>query len=171
MELKNNIMAVKSLLNANMKKWLQKSIESELYASNLYKHLANQLQRLGLFGTQAFFLNESADELKHYQIVVDFINDMGDVASMPKVDACADKVTCIGDALDIAYETEYDLLEQYKEFYDIAEEDDCIVGQFLLQFIEIQRKSVGEYGDLLSKYAIAKENKEILFFDKQMGKI
>ena len=46
-------MEVKSLLSANMKKWLQKSIESELYASNFYKHLANQLQRLGYFGSQA----------------------------------------------------------------------------------------------------------------------
>jgi len=163
-------MEVKSLLSANMKKWLQKSIESELYASNFYKHLANQLQRLGYFGSQAFYLNESADELKHYQIIVEFMNDMGDVAEVPKVDAIKDKVGSIGDSLELAYEIEMDLYEQYKEFYKIAEDEDCAVGQFLLQFIEIQRLAIGEYGDLISKYKVAEENKEILFFDKAMGK-
>jgi ferritin len=163
-------MEVKSLLSANMKKWLQKSIESELYASNFYKHLANQLQRLGYFGSQAFYLNESADELKHYQIIVEFMNDMGDVAEIPKVDAIKDKLTCIGDSLELAYEIEFDLYEQYKEFYKIAEDEDCAVGQFLLQFIEIQRLSIGEYGDLISKYKVAEQTKEILLFDKAMGK-
>ena len=52
----------------------------------------------------------------------------------------------------------------------MAEEEDCVVAQFLLQFMEIQRKAVGEYGDLLAKYKIAEESKEILFFDKSMGK-
>jgi len=131
-------MEVKSLLSANMKKWLQKSIESELYASNFYKHLANQLQRLGYFGSQAFYLNESADELKHYQIIVEFMNDMGDVAEVPKVDAIKDKVGSIGDSLELAYEIEMDLYEQYKEFYKIAEDEDCAVGQFLLQFIKFK---------------------------------
>ena len=163
-------MEVKSLLSANMKKWLQKSIESELYASNFYKHLANQLQRLGYFGSQAFYLNESADELKHYQIIVEFMNDMGDVAEIPKVDAIKDKLTSIGDSLELAYEIEMDLYEQYKEFYKIAEDEDCAVGQFLLQFIEIQRLAIGEYGDLISKYKIAEQTKEILLFDKAMGK-
>lgn len=164
-------MEVKSLLSANMKKWLQKSIESELYASNFYKHLANQLQRLGYFGSQAFYLNESADELKHYQIIVEFMNDMGDVAEVPKVDAIKDKVGSIGDSLELAYEIEMDLYEQYKQFYKIAEDEDCSVGQFLLQFIEIQRLAIGEYGDLISKYKVAEETKEILLFDKAMGKI
>jgi ferritin len=163
-------MEVKSLLSANMKKWLQKSIESELYASNFYKHLANQLQRIGYFGSQAFYLNESADELKHYQIIVEFMNDMGDVAEIPKVDAIKDKVGSIGDSLELAYEIEMDLYEQYKEFYKIAEDEDCAVGQFLLQFIEIQRLAIGEYGDLISKYKVAEQTKEILLFDKAMGK-
>jgi hypothetical protein len=63
-----------------------------------------------------------------------------------------------------------DLYEQYKEFYKIAEDEDCSVGQFLLQFIEIQRLAIGEYGDLISKYKVAEQTKEILFFDKAMGK-
>jgi len=164
-------MLVKSLLSSTMRKWLQKSIESEFHASQLYKHLANQLQRLGYFGSQKFYLAESADELTHYQRIVDFMNDMGDVASIPDVSGIDDEIKDIEDALIVSYETELDLFEQYKEFYEKAEDEDVSVAQFLLQFIEIQRLAVGEYGDLISKYNVAKETKEILFFDKSMGKL
>lgn len=163
-------MSVKSLLKPDIKKWLNKSGASELYAHHLYIHLATQLQRLGLFGTQKFFEKESNDELKHYLIVRDYVNDMGDVLEMSAVDMCDDKVLNIGDALQIYYDTELDLMEQYKEFYKIAEKsEDCITGQFLLQFLEIQRKSVGEAGDLLQKYKQALIGKEIIEFDEHMG--
>jgi ferritin len=163
-------MEVKSLLSGKMRKGLQDALYVELYQSNLWKSLANQLQRLGLFGTQKYFLAESAEELTHYQMIVEFMNDMGDCADVPKIDAITDKIKTLGDSLEIGYETELEVYNQYKKFYQEAEEEDCVVAQFLLQFMEIQRKAVGEYGDLLAKYKIAEENKEILFFDKGMGK-
>jgi ferritin len=161
----------KSLLSANMKKGLQSAIQTELYQSNLWKHLANQLQRLGFFGSQKYFLAESAEELTHYQIIVEFINDMGDVASVPSIDAITDKVESIGDALDIGYETELDVLNQYKKIYKQAEEEDSAVAIFLQQFITIQVKAVGQYGDLLAKYKIAEETKEILEFDQHIADV
>ena len=162
-------MLPKSLLSAGMKKGLQDALQVELYQSNLWKHLANNLQRLGLFGSQKYFLAESAEELTHYQMIVEFINDMGDVADMPKIEAVNDKISSIGDALDLGYETELDVYNQYKDLYKKAEEQDCAVAQFLLQFIEIQRKAVGQYGDLLAKYKIAEETKEILEFDQHIN--
>ncbi len=161
---------IQSLLKPEIKKWLQKSIESELYASNLYKHIANQLQRLGFFGAQKFFLHESGDELKHYQLIVDYLNDMGDVAAIPNIEAINDPILSIGTALSISYETELDLLNQYKEFYRIAEKnDDCVTGEFLLQFLKIQRNSVGEFGDFISRYQKCGMNEAaILEFDEFM---
>lgn len=161
------MLTVKSLLNAEMKRWLQKSIASELFASNMYKHIANQLQRLGYFGAQKYFLNESSDELKHYQGLVDFVNDMGDVAQVPAIEAIKEKIESIEDALGCSYEIEMDLLNQYKEFYNIAEEKYPEIGQFLLQYLEIQRTSVGEYGDLIARYNRCNENAAaILEFDE-----
>jgi ferritin len=46
----------KSLLSSEVKAALDEAIHAELYASNLYLRIANQLQRLGYFGAQAFFL-------------------------------------------------------------------------------------------------------------------
>ena len=164
-------MLVKSLLDSDMKKGLQESIYLELYQSNLWKSLANQLQKAGLFGSQKYFLAESAEELTHYQMHVEFMNDMGDCADLPKIDAITDKVSDIGDALEIGYNIELDVYKQYKDFYKKAEDEDVAVAQYILQFIEIQRKAVGHYGDLLAKYKIAETTKELLEFDQHISDV
>ena len=164
-------MLAKSLLTASMKKGLQDAVQVELQQSNLWKSLANQMQKLGFFGSQKYFLAESAEELTHYQMHVEFMNDMGDCAELPKIEGIADKVNNIGDALEIGYEIELDVYNQYKDFYEKAADDDVVVAQYLLQFLEIQRKAVGHYGDLLAKYKVANETKEILEFDQHISDI
>ena len=160
---------LKSLLSKDMKEGLNDAVQVELQQSSLWKSLANQMQRLGYFGSQKYFLAESAEELTHYQMHVEFMNDMGDCADLPKIDAVNDKVKTIGDALEIGYEIELDVYNQYKEFYEKAEDEDVVVAQYLLQFLEIQRKAVGHYGDLLDKYKVAEETKEILEFDQHIN--
>ena len=152
-----------------MKEGLQDAVQVELQQSSLWKSFANQMQRLGYFGSQKYFLAESAEELTHYQMHVEFMNDMGDCADLPKIDAVNDKVKTIGDALEIGYEIELDVYNQYKDFYEKAASEDVVVAQYLLQFLEIQRKAVGHYGDLLAKYKVAEETKEILEFDQHIN--
>ena len=164
-------MLAKSFLTASMKKGLQDAVQVELQQSNLWKSLANQMQKLGFFGSQKYFLAESAEELTHYQMHVEFMNDMGDCAELPKIEGIADKVNNIGDALEIGYEIELDVYNQYKDFYEKAADEDVVVAQYLLQFLEIQRKAVGHYGDLLAKYKVANETKEILEFDQHISDI
>jgi ferritin len=162
---------VKNLLSPSMKKGLQKAIYAELYQSNLWKHIANQLQRLGFFGGQKYFLAESAEELTHYQIFVDFINDMGDVAEVPKIDAIEDEIDSMAAALQVAYDMELDVYNQYKKLYEEADEEDCAVGIFLQQFVTIQLKAVGAYGDLISRYNRCGTNEAaILEFDRYLSK-
>lgn len=162
---------LKSLLSASMRKGLQNSIELELYQANLWKSFANQMQRLGYFGTQKYFLAESAEELTHYQMITDFMNDMGDCADLPKIDAITDKVNNIGEALELGYEMEMEVLNHYKKFYQEADEENCAVGIFLQQFVTIQVQAVGHYGDLLAKYKIAEATKELLEFDEHIADV
>ena len=162
---------VKNLLSPSMKKGLQKAIYAELYQSNLWKHIANNLQRLGFFGGQKYFLAESAEELTHYQVFVDFINDMGDVADVPKIDAIEDEIDSIATALQVAYDMELDVYNQYKKFYKEAEDEDCAVGIFMQQFVTIQLKAVGSSGVLISRYNRCGTNEAaILEFDRYLSK-
>jgi len=162
-------MLPKMIISADCKKMLDEAVHSELYASNLYKHIANQLQRLGYFGASKFFLNESADELKHYQLHVEFQNDVGTVAKVPMVEAMNETIESFSDAIETGYETELELLNNYQGWYrDTAE--DPVVQQFLLQFLEIQRTSVGEYGDLLARIQLVDQDKAgMLLIDQELG--
>lgn len=148
---------------------LDDAIHSELYASNLYKHVANRLQKLGYFGAQKFFLAESATELEHYQLNVQFQNDVGAVAEVPAIEAMDEPINSLRDAIELGYETELQLYEDYKGWYRQASSD-SVVQQFLLQFLELQRKSVGEYGDLIARLNQAGDDKAaLLLIDQELG--
>ena len=162
-------MLPKMIISAEMKNLLDDAVHSELYASNLYKHLANQVQRLGYFGVQKFFLRESATELEHYQLHANFQNDVGTVAEVPAIEAMTESIKSLSDAVELAYDTEMELYNNYKKWYAKAASDPA-VQQFLLQFIEFQRTSVGEYGDLLARIQLVDQDKAgMLLIDQELG--
>ena len=160
----------KSLLSPEVKACLDEAVHAELYAANLYKHLANQLQRLGYFGAQRFFLAESASELEHYQIHANYQNDSGTVASIPAIDAMDEPIGTLRDAIETAYDTELQLEKDYIRWYSACTKDP-VTAEFLLQFLRIQRKSVGEYGDLLARLDLAGDDRAALLqIDNKLGK-
>lgn len=162
-------MTPKMIIDSSLKALIDDAIHSELYASNLYKHIANQLQRIGYFGAQKFFAAESATELAHYQLHVQFLNDVGGVAKVPAIEAMNEPIDTLSDAVELGYETELQLYEDYVSWYKQAESDP-VVQQFLLQFLELQRTSVGEYGDLLARIQLVDQDKAgMLLIDQEMG--
>jgi len=162
-------MTPKMIISQECKDMLDDAVHSELYASNLYKHIANELQRIGYFGANKFFLKESADELEHYQRHVEFQNDVGTVAKVPMIEAMNEPIKTLSDAIETGYETELQLYNDYKKWYGQAS-DDPVVQQFLLQFLEIQRTSVGEYGDLLARIQLVDQDKAgMLLIDQELG--
>lgn len=154
-------------ITAAQKSVIDEAAAAELYASNLYLHVANQLQRLGYTGAASYFRKESDSEREHYSRHAGFLNDMGSCAAVAAIPAIDEPVTSLADAVQIGYDTERALLEDYEVW---CEKSTTTAKQFLLQFIEIQRKSVGEYGDLLSRLARAGGDAcGILLIDKEMG--
>ena len=160
---------LKNLLSKQTEGMLNEAVQAELYASHLYKHLANQLQRIGYFGAQKHFASESADELTQYQKLADLMNDMGSVAKVPMLEAITDPVASLRDALEIAYETELQLGKDYERWFKGCA-DAPLVQQALLQFLDIQRSSIGEYADRLVRLDRAGQNEAaILLIDQELG--
>ena len=161
-------MPTKSLLPTNTPAILNAAIAAELYAANLYKHVANQMQRLGYFGAQKFLLAESQHELGHYQILVDYMDERGAMADMPAVPAITETCSSLRDAIEIAYETELQLERDYVGWYKACPCE--ITRQFLLQFLEIQRKAVGEMSDWIARLdRCGTDNAAVLILDKELG--
>jgi ferritin len=160
-------MAVNNLLSTEAQAVIADAVHAELWASHLYKHIANHMQRLGYFGAQKWFAKESADELTHYQGHVDFVNDMGGAVNLPALQEVADTPASLRDALQLAYDTELALMGDYTAWYAAV---DAITQQHLLQYVEIQRKSVGEYGDWLARLdRVGDDLCGVLIIDKELG--
>ena len=147
---------------------INQTIQAELDAFYLYKHLANQTQRLGLFGASSYFHKESADEMAHYQLHADFLNDRGTVAELPTIEEITDGVGGLMDALKTALQSEIALGNKYANWYGETAIKDPMTGQHLLQFIEFQRKSIGEYGDWIQRLTMANGN--VILIDQELGK-
>jgi ferritin len=87
---------------------------------------------------------------------------------VPALEACTETVGGIVDAIELGYETELQLMNDYQDWYRGI--TCAITQQFLLQFLEIQRKSVGEYGDLLARLKIVQDDAAgQLMIDKELG--
>lgn len=161
-------MPVKSILSPADKQIIQDALGQELYASHLYKQVANFMQRAGFFGAQSFFAGEAADELEHYEKHVQFMNDMGDVAELPALPAISQKPTGLEEAIQLGFDTELALGQKYEAWYRDATSE--MTRQHLLQYLEIQRKSIGEYGDWLARIERAAGDEcGLLIIDKELG--
>lgn len=159
---------MKNLLTPQIEAILQKAVAAELYASHLYRHVANQAQRLGLFGAAKFFRAAAEEELAHYQRLADYFNDRGCVAKVAAVPAINEPIANLHDAIDLAYDTEVQLGADYSGWYATC---GCVITQqFLLFFLEEQRKAVGEFGDWLSRIELAGDDRAaILAIDRELG--
>ena len=157
-----------SLLTPEYKEKIEVAIGFELEASNAYKQIANYMDGIGYFGAGNFFRKESKDELKHYQIWVDFVNDMGDIANVPMVAAQMMRPMSLAEAFGIYYFKEKTLKAFYDEWF--MECEDASIHQQLLFFVETQRVSVGEAGDLISTIGQCGDDKgALLLFDKGLN--
>ena len=157
------------LISPEIKAWFEKSAYSELYANRMYQYIANVMQRMGLDGAQSFFLRESKEEMEHYQKLVDFVNDNGGMLGVPASPDINSDISGLSTALEVAYQTELQLLDQYEDFYEYAEEsEDCVTATFIIEFIKIQRKAVGLYGDL--KARLSQSPSDVFMFDKYLSK-
>lgn len=157
----------KNLLSKEYYNKISEAAGRELYVSNLYKHLCNNLQQIGYFGSAEFFKHESEEELKHYQIWADFVNDRGTWLKVPQVPACTNEYKELKEVFQKYFEEEYKLGEFYNEWY--MDCDDATIHQQLLTFIEIQRTSIGEAGDFLATIdACGDDRGALLLFDKKI---
>lgn len=160
----------KQLISKPLKLALDKLAQLELYNSHLYKHLANLCQMMGYFGAQKHFLAEAQEEVGHYQKVVDFLNDAGVLVDIGSVDAVKVTGKTLGDLLIAAYDQEVLTESKYSDLAHMCMGDDHVVYDFAIHVLQHQRKSVGEYGDLIARYETVKDNSSgILTIDKELG--
>lgn len=151
------------LLTPEEEKALNNFGKFELTASHVYQHLTNRMKSLGYFGSEAFFYSESLDERKHYAKLEQFMNDMNCELAVESLATVTSTVSNIGEALQMAYEMEADLLAEYEKVYDSGISSKVKI--LLQDFINIQVAAVGEYGDLINRLKLTDN---MLVFDADL---
>jgi ferritin len=142
---------------------LNKFGKLELTASHVYQFLTNRMKSLAYFGAEAFFLKESLDERTHYAKLEQFMNDMNCELTVEMLDKVSEDVKSIGDALELAYEMESDLLAEYEKTSNMNISRKVLI--LLQDMIMIQVGAVGEYGDLINRLKLTND---MLLFDTDL---
>jgi ferritin len=142
---------------------LNKFGKLEFTASHVYQFLTNRMKSLGYFGAEAFFLKESLDERTHYNRIAAFMNDMNCELSVEPLDKVSEPVNSIGDALELAYQMEADLLAEYEKTSNMNISRKVLI--LLQDLIMIQVGAVGEYGDLINRLKLTDN---MLVFDADL---
>lgn len=158
---------IKKLISSAVESILQQAVHEELYASHAYKHLSNQTRLLGWFGAASYFDKESKDEIKHYNGLAQYLDERGSVAEIPALEACDDEITGLEQAIQYAYDLEYELGEKYNKWYVSV---DPTTQNFLRKYIKIQQQSISELADVLKRLELAAGNTSaLLAIDKKLG--
>jgi len=92
------------------------------------------------------------------------MNDMGEAISVMAIDAQSFDVDSLMDALEYAYDMEADLLQKYESAYESVSPK---LKALIYDFLKIQTKSVGEYGDLIARLGLTNEP---ILIDQELGK-
>ena len=156
------------LINNQLTFGMEKRITGELEAQMMYRCMSNDMSYVGYFGASKLFLGEAKYEGKHYQKLVDICLQLG-VLPVVKIDYFENEpVTTLEEAFRKAYTAEYKLYVDYGKFYAECK-DEPVLAQAILEFLEIQRKSVGEYADHLSRIELCNNDPAALLqFDKEL---
>lgn len=159
-------------LPSNIVTLLNQRINDEYEAHYFYRQVTNYCENVGYLKAAEYFKGEAEDELKHAEILQKYLTDWNIQPSLAPV-STPEKVTGLVDAIEKAYQMEYDLYEAYEEIsMDIFNKKDLCTFDFLQQFRTIQRMAVAEYSTFINQLETidSKDKNWVYEFEKRAFK-
>lgn len=159
-------------LTSDISNLLNERINDEYAAHYYYRQVANYCENVGYLKAAEFFKGEAEDELKHAEGLQKYLTDWNVQPVLAPVEP-PKKVTGLVDAIEKAYQLEYDLYESYEEIsMDIFNKKDLCTFDFLQGYRTIQRLAVAEYSTFLNQLeTIDREDKNWVYeFEKRAFK-
>jgi len=130
---------------------LNERIGNEYKAHYYYREVTNYCENVGYLKAAEFFRGEAVDELTHAEGLQKYLTDWNVQPSMPPIQS-PQKVSGLVDAIEKAYEMEYELYEAYEKIsMEIFKKNDPCTWDFLQQYRTIQRLAVAEYSTFLNQ--------------------
>lgn len=137
-------------LNSTIVDMINERIGDEYLAHYFYTCASNWCEEVGYTNAGKFFLDEADAELVHAKKLQKYLLDWNIVPKIPKVET-DHVVKSLVDCINQAYRIEYNLYQKYDEISRHISQLDLATFDFLSEFRLIQKDSVAEFANLLSK--------------------
>jgi ferritin len=143
----------------------------EYAAHYYYRQVTNYCENVGYLKAAEYFRGEAEDELKHAEGIQKYLTDWNVQPALAPVEP-PQKVIGLVDAIEKAYQMEYDLYEAYEKISGEILTKDLCTFDFLQQYRTIQRMAVAEYSTFLNQLeTIDQEDKNWVYeFEKRAFK-
>lgn len=148
---------------------LNDRLNDEYDAHYFYRHLSNWCEEVGYTKAAKFFAGEASSELEHAEGLQKYLTDWNVTPTLKPIDS-PEGVSSLAEAIQSAYEIEYDLYEQYEKVsMTIFNMPDLCTFDFLAKYRTIQRESVAEYATLINKLNLIDytDKNWIAFFEQE----
>ena len=132
----------------------------------LYRQLSSNANLNGFLGTEEYCRRQAEDELKHYNIVMDYITDRNYPFKIenPKNPEVEDIKTLM-EIFQAALTRELETTKMLKEIQQQAiEDDDSLTGEWLIYLTGEQRSEEKNCYDIISLLKVASDNPSALLF-------
>jgi ferritin len=142
---------------------LNEQVAREFAASQQYVAIAVYYDDETLPGLAAHFYRQALEERNHAMMLVQYLLDAGEQATVPGIDAPQTSFSDVVAPVALALEQEKTVTEQIVELARIARDDGELVGeQFLHWFLQEQREEVSSMSALLAIVRRANESNILL---------
>ena len=142
---------------------LNEQIANEFAASQQYVAIAVYFDAETLPQLAATFYQQSVEERNHAMMLVQYLLDIGEEASIPGVDAPKTTFADIAEPVALALEQERRVTKQISALAGAAREEGDYMGeQFMQWFIKEQVEEVSSMSDLLAVVERSRDNPMIV---------
>jgi ferritin len=138
------------ILSSKVEGKINQLIGEELRAMYTYVSAANWCQANGYLQAYGYFIHESSEEKGHSEVLQQYLLDMGCSPELYEIDEPSSDYKTLKDVLYDALEMETDLGKKYSKTASDIQSEDFMTVTKLQEFIKIQTKAIGFYGDMCS---------------------
>lgn len=159
-------------MSEKLNKLLDEQIRQELISAYLYYDIANYYKKNGLDGFYNYFEKQAAEEVRHAQRFISYMQDRDIDYKLKVLDAPNTNFTDLRQPLVEALEHEILVTGQIKTMYLLAQkEDDLNTKNFLEWFVDEQMDEERDCKALIAEFDLIKEfGGDIMGMDKKLSK-
>ncbi len=153
---------------------LNQQLNLEFYSSNLYLQMSAWCENKALEGSAAFLKTHAKEEMLHMEKFFTFINELGEMAVIGKIDAPPTEFKSLAVMMDKILAHEKNVTKNIHDLAELAwEKKDHATYNFLQWFVAEQHEEETLFKSIIDKIKLAGiDNSQGLFLiDRELGQM